>query len=145
MKTVIFIIIIAVLGVWFAFSKLSVQEEGIVLARNGLHWHSDLSIYILGRKEVIPAGIGLNIQENPIHTHETDGVIHMEFTGLVRQDSLKLGNFFRIWGKTLNKDCIFDKCAGTDGRMKMLVNGKENLEFENYIMQDKDKIEIIFE
>ena len=29
--------------------------------------------------------------------------------------------------------------------MKMTVNGKENTEYENYIMRDKDKIELRFE
>jgi hypothetical protein len=29
--------------------------------------------------------------------------------------------------------------------LKMTVNGKENTEYENYIMQDKDKIELRFE
>ena len=28
--------------------------------------------------------------------------------------------------------------------MKMLVNGKENAEYENYVMRDKDKIELEF-
>lgn len=144
MFKIIFISAFLAIAVWFAFSRLSEPTEA-VLARNGLHWHTELSISILGQKEIIPAGIGLSGKENPIHTHEEDGIIHMEFAGLVRQDNLKLGNFFKIWGKTLNKDCIFEKCTGQEGRIKMLVNGKENLEFENYIMQDKDKVEIIFE
>ena len=29
--------------------------------------------------------------------------------------------------------------------MEMTVNGKENIEFENYIMKDKDKIELHYE
>lgn len=69
----------------------------------------------------------------------------MEFSGLVKKDDVRLGRFFEIWRKQFTKDCIFDTCDGSGGKLKMLVNGRENFEFENYIMRDRDKIEIIFE
>ena len=69
----------------------------------------------------------------------------MEFSGLVKESDLRLGRFFEIWGKTFSQDCIFDKCAGPQNQLTMLINGKENFEFESYIMRDGDKIEIIFE
>lgn len=147
MKTIIiFVIIILAIGGWFFFSKSSssTPESGII-SKNGLHWHAQLEISILGQKQQIPAGIGLGAVHSPMHTHETDNVIHLEFSGLVKQSNLHLSNFFKIWGKTFNKDCIFDKCSGADGQMKMLINNKENSDFENYIMRDEDKIEIIFE
>ena len=143
-----FLLIILISGIlilgWFFISKISMPNSEIV-TRNGIHWHPELSIKILGQKIEIPANIGLGITERPIHTHDDMGVIHLEFPGLVKKDDIKLGKFFQIWGKTFNKDCIFDKCAGPEGQVKMIVNGKENSEFENYIMKDGDKIEIIFE
>lgn len=82
---------------------------------------------------IIPGGIGLEgLTHNPMHTHDIDNVIHMEYNGLVKENDLKLGKFFEIWGRKFEED------------RKMLVNGKENLEFENYIMRDSDKIEIIY-
>jgi len=130
---------------WFIFSKLSTPQTDIV-ARNGLHWHASQSINILGQFQEIPAGIGLaGLPHNPLHTHDRDSVIHMEFEGKVMASDLRLGKFFQIWGKQFNKDCIFDKCSGEEGQLKMLVNGKPNFEFDNYVMQDNDKIEIIFE
>ena len=48
-------------------------------------------------------------------------------------------------GKTFSKDCIFEYCSGADGTVKMFVNGKENTEFENYLINDKDKIEIRYD
>lgn len=104
-----------------------------------------MTIKIFGEDQEIPAGIGIGITERNIHTHEKDGIIHMEFPGLVREDDLRLGRFFENWGRQFNKDCIFDKCSGPEGQLKMFVNGQENFEFENYIIQDGDEIEIIFE
>jgi len=69
----------------------------------------------------------------------------MEFSGLCLEDDLRLGRFFEIWGKRFNKNCIFDKCSGPEGQLKMFVNGELNYEFENYMMKDGDKIEIIFD
>ncbi len=141
-------ILIIVVGIfiiaWFLVSKFSSPKSEIV-TKNGLHWHSELDIKIFGQIQEIPANIGLGIAENPIHTHDTDNVIHMEFPGLVTKDDLKIGQFFKIWGKKFDKNCIFEECSGPDGKLKMLVNGKDSSEFENYMMQDGDKIEIIFE
>lgn len=119
--------------------------EAKIISRNGLHWHPELSIYIGGNKQPIPKDIGLGAIHQPIHTHDETGVIHLEMQGIVTNDQTKLGTFFNIWGKQFNKDCIFDTCNGKDGKVKMLVNGKANMEFEHYVMHDKDKIEIRYE
>ena len=144
LKIILIILGIIIVG-WFFVSKVSAPGPDIV-AKNGLHWHAELSINVLGQPQEIPAGIGLvGLPHNPLHTHDRDSVIHLEFAGKVMASDLRLGKFFQIWGKQFNKDCIFDKCSGEAGQLKMLVNGKENGEFENYVMQDGDKIEIIFE
>ncbi len=135
---------IVFVGGWFSLKNSPVIPQSEIISQKGIHWHTDLTIKILGEYQEIPANIGLGITERPIHTHETDGVIHMEFSGLVKEDNLRLSRFFEIWGKKFSKDCIFDKCLASDSQLKMLVNGELNSEFENYIMQDRDKIEIIF-
>ena len=131
-------------GVYFLATRPS-QPESEIISRQGIHWHTEISITILGQKQVIPANIGLGITEQPIHTHGEDNKIHLEFTGLVKKDDIRLGRFFEIWDRTFSQDCIFTKCNGPEGKVKMLVNGEPNFEFENYIMRDKDKVEIIFE
>lgn len=115
------------------------------IAKAGMHWHANLSIKILDQYQSISSNIGIGITHLPVHTHEADGVMHMEFSGAVREDDIRLGRFFENWNKDFNKDCVLDKCNGSDGRLRMLVNGEENFEFENYSVKDKDKIEIIFE
>ena len=129
--------------VWYLATRPSLPESEII-ARSGIHWHSEIKISILGQKQEIPADIGIGVVHNPIHTHDNTGAIHLEFSGLVRKDDTLLGKFFEIWGKKFNKDCIFDKCNGSEGKIKMLVNGNQNDEFENYLMKDGDKIEIVY-
>lgn len=130
--------------VWFLATRPPIPESEII-SKQGIHQHLELSISILGRKQDIPDDIGLGIVNQPIHTHEKDRIIHLQFSGLVKKDDIKLGRFFKTWGETFNKDCIFDKCNGPEGQLKMFVNGEPNYEFENYIMQDGDEIEIIFD
>lgn len=129
---------------WYVATRPPLPEDEIV-ARAGIHWHPEIKISILGKNQEIPANIGLGVVEKPIHTHDDMGVVHLEFQGLVKKEDVQLARFFEIWGKQFNKDCIFDKCSGPEGKLKMFVNDKENSEFENYVMRDGDKIEIIFE
>lgn len=116
-----------------------------VISKSGIHWHPELTISIKGQKQDIPANIGLGVTEQSIHTHDATGTLHLEIQGLVTREDIKLGRFFKIWGKQFNSNCIFDSCNSPNGKVKMLINGKENNEFENYPMQDKDKIEIRYE
>jgi len=129
-------IVILILLTWTVWSKSLVSKNPDTLATNGLHWHSTLEIYMKGEKVEIPANIGLMGGHNPIHTHDEDstqGVIHMEFGGLVKKSDTRLGQFFNIWNKDI----------GSFGQnMKMTVNGIENVEFANYEMRDGDKIEL---
>lgn len=119
-------------------TQLCIQHRGV-----GMHIHPHLRIVIHGEEVKIPTNIGITPDcMQPIHTHDETGTIHLEFP--TWQD-VKLVSFFRVWGKTFNRDCIFDKCNGEEGKVKMLVNGRENFEFENYVMRDGDDIVIIFE
>ena len=69
----------------------------------------------------------------------------MEMSSLVTKDETRLKKWFQLWGKDFNSNCIFDKCNGPDGTIKIYVNGQENKEFENYLMKDGDNIEIKYE
>ena len=120
-------------------------ERVKIISRNGLHWHPNIQIRIRGEEIPVPAGIGLGVRHNPIHTHETDNIIHLEFSGIVSDRSLELGEFFKAWGKTLTRDCVLDTCSGPEGQLVMLVNGTPNDEFEKYVMRDGDRIEIIYD
>jgi hypothetical protein len=119
--------------------------ESEIISKQGIHWHVELSITTLGQKQDIPANVGIGVAEHSIHTHEANNVIHLEFTGLVKKDDIRLGRFFEIWDKKFSQNCIFTKCNGPEGKVKMFVNREPNFQFENYIMRDKNKIQIFFE
>ncbi|HBD24476.1 MAG: hypothetical protein UU11_C0002G0016 [Parcubacteria group bacterium GW2011_GWF2_40_69] len=123
--------------VWLVASRPPVPESDIV-SRSAFHWHPELTIYVKGEKQEIPENIGIGAVHQPIHTHDDSGqgVVHMEFQGLARKQDTTLGQFFRNWGKDINS-------FGT--LTKMTVNGVENVELDNYVMRDKDKIEIWYE
>ena len=145
----LFTIVILVGGVFFlSKGNNSSVPQADVIAQNGIHWHPKLEIYIKGEKKELDDKIGLGAVHQKLHTHTEDykdGVVHMEMQGVVTKDDTKLGNFFRIWGKEFNSSQIFDKKNGSEGSVKMMVNGKENTAFENYLMEDGDQIEIKYE
>ncbi len=127
---------------WYITNAPTVPEEDII-SREKIHWHPELSIYIKGEKIEIPKEAGTS---SIVHTHDTTGTLHLHpASKLVRKDTIKLGKFFELWDKQFSSTCILDSCNGDDGTVKMFVNGNENTEFENYLMQEKDKIEIRFE
>lgn len=141
---------LVVLGgiVWvYAQSSTASSTPGSrIISRYGIHWHPHLDITIKGKAVPIPPGIGLTgAVHNPIHTHDPDNVIHLEFDGRVTEKDTELKKFFEVWGKDFSRDSLLGNKTGKDGKVIIFVNGKENLEFENYHMRDGDKIELKFE
>jgi hypothetical protein len=131
------VIIIAGLFSWSRFLQVS---DPNVIAANGMHWHPRLAIYVGEELQSIPANLGLGPSvHQPMHTHAEDakdGVLHLEFGGTVHTDDVRLGKFFQMWGKNM---------SDFGENMRMTVNGDENTEYENYIMQDGDIIELHFD
>ena len=137
------VVILLIASVWWSTS-IPTKDPGI-LSNNGLHWPPELAIYVKGEKQIIPSNIGIGPQYAsqpmgmaPVHTHDdaSQGIIHLEFSGLVRTNDIMLGQFFENWGKNINS---------FGSNLKMTVNGIDNTQLENYIMQDKDKIELRYE
>lgn len=131
------IIVTGSIGVfaWYVASRPPVPE-GEFLSRRGLHWHPELAIFVNGEKQEIPANLGIGVTHNPLHTHDSSGVIHLEFQGVVRRDDVKLDKFFEVWGKDFME---------LGSSVTMTVNGEENTELQNYVMRDGDKIELHYE
>lgn len=121
------------------------SENDPIISHTGIHFHPKIDIYIKGQLQTIPADVGLRPIEHPIHTHDADNIIHLEFSGLTTLNNTRLQEFFKIWGKQFNSNCIFDYCNGPSGTLRMLVNGQPNNDFEKYPMKDEDQIEIHYD
>ena len=114
------------------------------IPRSPIHWHPTLAITINGQQQTIPANLGLVGVEQPIHTHDSTGVLHYENNNPTLE-TMRLGYFFeKVWRKPFNSTCIMNYCNGDSGIVKMFVNDRENVGFENYIPKDKDEIRIEF-
>jgi len=82
-----------------------------------VHVHTHLTIFVNGKAQVIPYGIGVpgfqavNTSSGPfvetgscfyyLHVHAYDGIIHIESPSTT--ESFTLGQFFHVWGIPLSK------------------------------------------
>jgi hypothetical protein len=148
-------ILLIVLLIWAggAFNKAKIAKEEALPSRatalscttdmaTQFHIHPMLSIVLNGKKEVIPANIGItDICMHPLHTHDDTGTIHVESP--VEKD-FTLGDFFAVWGKDFSNIKILDYTADANRVITMTVNGVKVDTFENTILKDKDQIVITY-
>lgn len=130
---------------WFSKTAERNTDPGDIISKNGIHTHAVLQIFDHDTQIDIPANIGLLGGHNPMHTHDPDGTIHMEYEGLVTKDDIKLGRFFEVWKKDFSSKQVLGLVNGEGGTVKMFVNKVINDQFEDYEMQDGDIIEIRYE
>jgi hypothetical protein len=97
------------------------------------HVHSHLDVFIDGEAILVPAGIGINIEDpeviyfedvgsyggiemcdqpciSPLQTHDASGIIHTESED---PEPHTLGQFFVEWGVELSQTCVGEHCAPT--------------------------------
>ena len=74
-----------------------------------LHIHQHLDIFVNGKKEPVPQGIGIYDGQflTELHTHDALGIIHVESPVAKHFD---LGQFFGVWGVRLTADCVGGYC-----------------------------------
>ena len=98
------------------------------------HVHARLTLFVHGHPRAVPLGIGIGsprrITSSPsgdfvsagscfsyLHTHASDGVIHIEAPGKV---SFRLGQFFDVWNQRLDRRHL----GAQAGRVVAYVNGQ---------------------
>jgi hypothetical protein len=111
---------------WPSESRLLPQRLGpsgldaLTMEGTVLHHHEHLDLYVNGRKEVVPALVGIDEQAGfltELHTHDASGIIHIESPV---QRSFTLGQFFCEWGVKLTSTCL----GPYRGRVSWWVNGR---------------------
>jgi len=109
------------------------------------HAHAHLDVFVDGKPIVVPAGIGIDIDDpevqrfedpdgavayggitrcrkpciSPLHTHDATGIIHTESNS---PEPNTLGQFFTEWGVRLSESCVGGHCSPE--RIAFYVNGK---------------------
>ena len=111
-------------------TQMCVQHQGL-----GVHWHAQLSITILGSPFTIPANIGIvsSTCYRPLHTHETNGVVHIE---LPAARTVTLRDFFAIWGQPFSQSQILTSVADATHEIVMFVNGVPSGAYANLVLVD---------
>ncbi|MBI4170975.1 MAG: hypothetical protein HY514_04720 [Candidatus Aenigmarchaeota archaeon] len=118
--------------------------SGSEIPNTPIHWHPTLTIKLNGQQQTIPANLGAVGVHQPIHTHDSTGVLHYENDNPT-PENMPLRYFFeKVWRKPFNSTCIMNYCNSDSSTVKMFVNGMENSEFDNYIPRDRDEIRIEF-
>jgi hypothetical protein len=109
------------------------------------HVHAHLDVFVDGERVVVPAGIGIDIDDpnvrrglepdgsmsyggiafcgqaciSPLHTHNESGVLHTESASEVPNT---LGEFFIEWNVPLSRECVGNPCA--PGPVAVYVDGQ---------------------
>lgn len=111
------------------------------LRAENYHIHPHLTITINGESQVPPKGLGVVSPTciRPLHIHENDGIIHVEFD---YPRDFTLGEFFRVWEKPFSKNQIFDYKVDDTHELTLTVDGQPSEEWENLIFKDQQKIVI---
>ncbi|HXN06662.1 MAG TPA: hypothetical protein VN944_06325 [Nitrospiria bacterium] len=97
----------------------ALTEEG-----SALHIHQHLDIYIHGKSVPVPAAIGFNALErfiSPIHTHDANGVIHIESPTVQK---FTIGQFLDVWGVRFSSKCIGSYCEDQQNFLRAFINGQ---------------------
>jgi hypothetical protein len=86
-----------------------------------IHIHQHLDIFVNGKKEAVPAQLGIYDGQflTELHTHDTTGVMHVESD---KNRKFSLGEFFGVWGVRLTKTCIGGYCRPKTP-WKLYING----------------------
>jgi hypothetical protein len=74
-----------------------------------VHIHQHLDIFVNGKKEPVPASIGIYDGQflTELHTHDASGIMHVESP---TKRTFDLAQFIGVWGVRFNSSCIGGYC-----------------------------------
>lgn len=90
------------------------------------HFHTHLDLFVRGQAVPVAANIGIGPDAlSELHTHDTDGKIHVESSTAHGNRKYTLGQLFREWELPLSATQIADLKVDATNQLKVYVNGKE--------------------
>jgi len=109
-----------------ADAQAAVRSAGLPMLgeeKLAVHYHAHLDVVVSGQPVPVPAGIGIDEGRHliaPLHTHEPDGVVHIESATDV---PFTLGQFFAEWGQPLRADRVGPVALGPTVVARVYRNG----------------------
>ena len=91
----------------------------------GEHIHPKLTVRVRGTSVPVPANMGLGAQHAPMHTHEPNGVMHVE-----GEPDPTLAEFMAVWGVGLAPRQLGPYVANGRERVRMWVKAPDGKSFE---------------
>ena len=108
--------------------------------RETFHNHVHLDVFLDGRRTPVPNGMGQSETVFAgIHTHDTEGVIHLEAD---EDFGPTLGDVFSIWGVRFSDTCVGAYCE-PDRPIAVYVNGDEMDDFVDYELKEHDQVAVV--
>jgi hypothetical protein len=112
------------------YSKLPQRLKALALPDPSdqiYHVHANIEVYTDGKKQKVPANIGINPDSQfitSLHTHDDTGVIHIEAPQTQTNRQFTLGDFFKVWGQPLNDRQVATLKLQQGEEVKVWVDGK---------------------
>ena len=120
------------------------EEEGLTerIEAAGLreggdeHVHPRLAVRVRDKEIVVPANMGIGAAHAPMHTHDPDGVMHVE-----GEPDPTLEEFMAMWGVRLTERELGPYTANDAERVRMWVQKPGAERFEEVPVQPELKLE----
>ena len=111
------------------------------------HIHAWLHVYVDGKKEPVPANVGIDQAAgflSPLHTHDIapdnpEGIIHMEAD---QQYDFTLGQFMNVWGVKFSDSQIGSLKSKGDQQLQVYLNGQRVKDPVNVVMPEHGNVVI---
>jgi hypothetical protein len=101
------------------------------------HFHAHLDLFINGKQVAIPAQLGIGPNAlSELHTHDTNGVLHVESSTSHGKRTYTLGQAFQEWEVPLDATTIGQFKTDATHTLKVYVDGKE-------VTTDPSKVELV--
>jgi hypothetical protein len=108
-------------------TSICVQHTGLAA-----HYHFDVTLYIDGIQQTVPANVGIPNSNcyRPLHTHDGTGRVHVELPSDYSGNNPTLGDFFSVWGETFSETSLLGQSGATsvtinsanlDGNPRLIV------------------------
>lgn len=105
------------------------------------HAHALLTIYRNGEQVPVPAdiGVGSDNSHTSLHTHTSDGVVHMEADDPY---PFRLSHVFQVWGVAFGPDRLGGDIASGINDVHIYVNG-EHVD-DDVVLKDGDNVVVAY-